>query len=404
MERTLFGVGFDLSVFTKKPNLVTMWFRTCFSLLLVYSVAAAFALGVVAAGKIDVDPSTVVIKERSIFATASFSLSNGDIDLFNMPSFILSTALGVRLAYTKTEATQRKVVGGLEVVWHGSLSEANRFGLATLIQKSDGNLAGIFSTETSAFTLTSMPAGSLQLKEAFWVDAPEDSDADIAPSAPEGDIGDDIKAEKLFSGLIVESPKTMESITSGGKGVDVTEGGNRSLKDGNRSLQAMINVDVLILITNRALCETAKLPVGCDVTNESRAPIEGMVKVVEEQTNTAMSAVGVNTKVTFVRIVHLSPGYDGRPSGTTLQDMRNSNSIADWRTGAGADLVSMVTGADPDGLIGGLSYLKSPESASRYVFFVFLCAPTKNDMFSNSFIVRHCWRISFLLLVTPPFR
>ena len=58
-----------------------------------------------------------------------------------------------------------------------------------------------------------------------------------------------------------------------------------------------------------------------------QSPIEGMVKVVEEQTNTAMQAVGVDTKVIFVRIVYLSPEYDGRPSGTTLQDIRNSKSI-----------------------------------------------------------------------------
>ena len=391
MDTALFGVGFDLSLVTKKSHLATMWFRTCFSLLFASFLAAAFALGGVAAGTIDLDRTTIVVKERSIFATASFSFSNGDIDLFSMPNFILSTAVGVRLDYTKTEATQRKVVGGLEIVWHGSLSDTNRFGLATLIQKSDGNIAGIFSTETSAFTLTSMPAGTLQLKEAFWVDAPEDSEADIAPEEPEGDIGDDIQEEKLFSGLIVESPKTLESITSSGKGLDVTDGGNRSLKDGNRSLQTMTKVDVLILITNRALCEAAKLPVGCDVTSESRAPIEGMVKVVEEQTNSAMSAVGVDTKVTFVRIVHLSPGYDGRPSGTTLQDIRNSKSIADWRTGAGADLVAMVTGADPAGSIGGLSYLKSPESASRYVSHMFVCS------YYKGYVILHLHRLPLLL-------
>ena len=376
-----------------------MWFRARFTQLF---LVGAFALGGAAAGRIDLDAGSVVTKEKSIVASASFSISTGDIDLFNMPSFILSTAVGLSFAYTKTEATQRKVVGGVEVVWHGSLSESNRFGLATLIQKSDGNLAGIFSTETSAFTLTTMPVGTLQLTETFWVDAPEDSEADMAPTDAEGDIGDAIYEEKLFSQLIVESPKSVESVTSGGNGAGVTGGGNRSLKDGHRSLQTMTRVDVLILITNRALCETAKLPVGCDLTDESRAPIEGMVKVVEEQTNTAMQSVGVNTKVTFVRIVHLSAGYDGRPSGTTLQDIRNSKSIDTWRTEAGADLVAMVTAADPANLIGGLSYLNSPESASRYVFDY--CAATKQVCYLKLLTTGTTGMYFLFLLVTQPFR
>ena len=346
-----------------------MWIHIRYSLSLALLVAAAFAVRGTDAGKINLDLRTLVTTKKSLTATASFSIDVGDINLFNMPSFILPTGEGAEFVYIKTESTERKIKGGTEVVWQGSLSESNRFGLATLVQKSNGNLAGIFSTETSAFTLTTMPGGTLQLKETFWVDAPEHSDSE--PEAPEGDVGDTVFEETMFSSLVVESPAAEVSSISSGNGVDVSGGTDRSLRDGNRSLQSMTNVDVLILITNRALCETAKLAVGCDLTDANRAPIEGMVKVVEEQTNTAMQAVGVNTKVTFVRIVHLSASYDGRPSVSTLQDIRNSPALAAWRSEAGADLVAMVTGDDPDGKIGGISYLKSPESASRYVVCVY---------------------------------
>ena len=116
------------------------------------------------------------------------------------------------------------------------------------------------------------------------------------------------------------------------------------------------------------MCESAKLTYGCALTVENRAPIEGMLKVVEEQTNSAMQDVGVRTSVTFVRIVYLSADFDGRPSGASLQLIRNSASVAAWRSEAGADLVTMVTGNDPNNVVAGLSYQNFPESVSRYVY------------------------------------
>ena len=351
-----------------------------------WKVASSFALLIAAAiiahhatdaGQIDVDPGTLTTRGKSNCVSASFSVNaETDVDLFNMPSLSLPLAVGGTeeaevVVFTKTEATRRTVDDGLvEVVWHGSLSDSERFGHATLIQKSDGNVAGILSTETSAFTLKTLPDGSLELEESFWADDFEDSVyeeeyIEESDSIVDGDAGSD---ESFTSAMVVDSPTSVTSETSWGQGIGVfDEGENRSLRDENRILQQFRNVDVLILITNRAMCSAARLSAGCALNASSRAPIEGMVKVVEEQTNAAMQAVGVRTSVTFVRIVHLNASYDGRPTSETLRELSASQTVASWRAGAGADLVAMVTGEDPNGLIGGLSYLNRAWSVNRYI-------------------------------------
>ena len=336
-------------------------------------IAAAFSGHGAYAGRIDVDRTTLVAAEKSITVSAVLAIDEQvDIDLFNMPSFILPTGVGgadeVEVVYYKIEATQRTIAGGfLEVVWHGSISDSDRIGLATLIQKSDGNVAGIFSTETSAFMLSTMPEGTLELKETFWADDFDDSVVDDEVEPENYITGDAVEEETFSSAMVIDSLMSEASTTSWGNGAGVSGGESRSLRDGNRNLQSLTNVDVLILITNRAMCGAARLPAGCTLNARNRAPIEGMVKVVEEQTNTAMQAVGVRTAIRFVRTVHLSNGYDGRPSRESLQDMRNSEAVSSWRAGAGADLIAMVTGDDPSGTVGGISYLNLPWSASRYV-------------------------------------
>jgi hypothetical protein len=343
-----------------------------FALLLASAIIVHHATD---AGRIDVDASTLTSTEKSNRVSVSFSFNaETENDLFNMLSLSLPTEVGSTeeaevVVYTKTEATQRTVENGLvEIAWHGSLSESARFGHATLIQTSDGNVAGILSTETSSFTLKTMPDGTLELEETFWADDFEDSVyeeeyLEESDSLVEGD------AEETFTpAMIVDSPISVTSETSWGQGIDVAEGENRSLRDENRSLQQLRRVDVLVLVTNRAMCSAARRSAGCSLDASSRAPIEGMIKVVEEQTNTAMQAVGVRTSVKFVRIVHLNTNYDGRPSSAGLRDLSSSQTVASWRAGAGADLVAMVTGDDPNGLIGGISYLNRPWSVNRYVF------------------------------------
>ena len=331
------------------------------------------------AGSINIDFNTLVTTEKYHTGVAVFSINDGendrDTDLFNMSSLSVPTGMGNGRAeseavYTKIESTRRKLSGGMETVWKGSLSDSNRFGFATLIQNSD-SLAGTFSTETSAFVLTKTHDGNLQLKETFWKDDLDSGSVELDEIVPEvSDLGDSIFEETLFASMVVEMPKVEDSITSIGK--NVFEGQHRMLRDGDRSLLTLTNVDVLVLVSNRAMCESAGLTYGCDLTDDNRAPIEGMIKVVEEETNSAMQSVGASSSVTFVRIIHVSADFDGRPSGDTLQLIRNSATIAGWRAEVGADLVHMVTGDDPNNKVAGLSYLNNPESASRYVAIVII--------------------------------
>ena len=359
-------------------GLVAFWVLT--------AAAASFVVRGIDAGRIDIDFNTLVSTENSHTAVASLYIYGGldeanaiDTSLFDMPSLSLPTGMGIGSpepvsVYIKTVSTEREVPGGIEVVWKGVLADSNRFGMASLIQTSDG-IAGTFSTETSAFTLMKTHDGNLELKETYWKDDLAGSsfeDDQIDPT--EFDLGDAAFEETLFSSMVVEIPKVQSSTTSIGDGVDLAIGQNRILREPHRSLQSLTNIDVLVVVTNRAMCESAKLAYGCELTIENRAPIEGMLKVVEEQTNSAMQDVGVATSVTFVRIVYLSADFDGRPSGASLQLLRNSASVASWRSESGADLVAMVTGNDPANQIAGLSYQNNPESVSRYVKpWLFMC-------------------------------
>jgi len=332
---------------------------------------AGFTVPCAEAGSIDVSFESVVTVDKSRTALASLSIDGEESDLFEMTSLFLPAMTGggdgeevdETIIYTKIEATSRLVQGGIVIVWKGSISETGRFGFATLIQHSNGNVAGIFSTETSAFKLSTMPDGTMQLKETFWEDALENEEIEM--STPEYDlIGSE---EYVDSAMVVDIPKSAAVYKSSrGNGLTVSGGANRILRDGNRDLQDLINIDVLILITNRALCESAELAVNCTLTDESKAPIEEMLKVVEEQTNEAMQGVGVRTSITFVRLIYIDAGFDGRPSVESLEVLRTSPNIATWRSQSGADLVAMVTGNDPDGRIGGMAYLNSPQSVSSF--------------------------------------
>lgn len=99
-------------------------------------------------------------------------------------------------------------------------------------------------------------------------------------------------------------------------------------------------MDLLIIVTNRAMCEHAGLSVGCEANDANKAAIQGELPVLASQTNSAMQSVGVAAEIRIVRTIYLQPGYDGRPNRETLEVIRTNSDIQQWRDDAGADLVA----------------------------------------------------------------
>jgi len=338
-----------------------------FALVLAASVHRSTTL----AGRVDIDLSTTTVlgTDKSRTAAVALIVDEEDVDLFNMPTLTLpsmesSDDEAPQTVYTKTESITRKgAQGGIEVVWKGSISDRGRIGFATLIQSSTGRLAGVLDTETSAFTLATMPNGILQLREAFWEDAKDSESIEFDGDA--GDLDGRTNVEELVSVMVAENPSGEVLTTSRGAGVELS-GPTRMLRGEDRNLQSWTNVDVLVLITNRAACESAGLSFGCEMTGENVAPIQSLLKVAEEQTNTAMQAVGIRASVTFVKFSFLAPSYDGYPNQAALETLRTSPNVEQMRNEAGADLISMISGMDPTETYLGIAYSNRPESVATY--------------------------------------
>ena len=135
----------------------------------------------------------------------------------------------------------------------------------------------------------------------------------------------------------------------------------------NRTLQEIYEVDILVVVTNRAMCEYAGLDAGCPLTDENRAPMESALAIAQEQTNDAMSSVGIPVETRIVGFSFLEGTFDGKPNTDTLNVLLTDSNVAQWRKDAGADLVAMITGFDPNTC--GIAYLNMHVSATSYACF-----------------------------------
>lgn len=347
------------------------------------------------AGSLGCDPSTVTTTEKSRSASCTFVLDDAEEEgMMGMSSFsfagVDNSTDEELLVYTKIKATRRTLDNGSDVTWMGSSPGA---GFATLVQSPNGGIAGSFRTGVSAFTIMSneedAAPGLVRVKETYWVDAMESGTDDTAAGEEEngdsGIAGLGGRSDEAMSpaAMTVVLPQSEDTTVSEGEATGVVAPGrNRNLRTHNngRDLQSTTTIDVLIVVTNSAMCESANLGPGCDLTDSSRANLENALRVVEAETNAGMQDVGVRAAVRFVQIIYLVAGYDGRPNLATLDDLRRwlrtDSNVAEWRNDAGADLVALITADDPTGSAGGIAYLESPESVtswSQFQFYAMVC-------------------------------
>jgi len=327
--------------------------------LLLSSSNIAFAA---AESIVSVDESTVDTVDTIRTATATFTIDNDD--LFNMPSF---TFTGMdsdnggddAAAFTKVKATKRTMDSGSEqTVWEGTMTEADRVGFATLVRIANGDVAGQFSTETTTYSLVKVPDGTLQLRSQHWIDIPEEEQEEEASGSMDLPSVDLLTAE-----VSIQPDLSGETTTSEGEGTALEgPGGGRMLRGDRKLTNDAVVVDVLVLITNRAMCEYAGLSHGCSSYSEAnRLPIESRIPLLQSETNSAMQGVGVNVEIRIVDIKYLKSDYDGDVSSETLNLIGDDVNIQAWRDEAGADLVAMITGGS-----GGIARVNSFQSVTGF--------------------------------------
>lgn len=291
--------------------------------------------------------------------------------------------------FTKTKATVCQMGNGSkEVVWEGAIMESGRVGFATLVRGVNGDIAGSFSTEAATYSLITMPDGSVQVRAQLWKDADlddledEGNDEDLAkrePAAPSSSKSE----SKLSPMMFVHFDNSGITKTFWGNST-LIEGPKHMLRTGgNRNLQGNHRIDVLVIVTNRAMCEYAGLPYGCALTASNTAPIEQRLRVVQSETNQAMQGVGVNAEIRIIGLVHLTADFDGGADGYSLDVIDKSSNVRDWRNAAGADLVHMITGGS-----GGIATVNSYRAVTGYQSlnsYVFIhevsCLKTHTDSF-----------------------
>ena len=349
---------------------ITHWYNLALTSALLLSTAINF---VGAESTINVDMPTLSLKDKSRQVTATISIDGND--LFNMPKFTF-TGMGEgetsdAAVYTKTKATTRTMDSGAEeVVWHGAIAETGRVGFATLVRDATGDIVGTFTTELATYELIKMPDGNLHVRAIYWKDIKESVDGE----EDDGSFLPKIASSGTTTGMT--SVASFRPDHSGTVTSSAGEGGTRKLysnrkllrSGGERNLQGNVMIDVLVLVTNRAMCEFAGLSYGCELNDSNAAPINQRIPVLQAETNNAMQGVGVAVEVRIVQVVHLAPDFDGRPTGDTLNVLRDDANVQQWRNDVGADLVAILTGSNdpnPDGSeILGIGSINGPESAT----------------------------------------
>jgi len=277
------------------------------------------------------------------------------------------------LVFTKIKSASRNSVrGGQEVVWQGML-EGDGIGFATFVRPDyeGGRLSGTFTTGAASYSLITFADGSTHVKATSWGDFPDtDVESEVPVSVRSFTLEEN---EDLSTGKVSVVPNNRGHFsTEPWQQNSETEkkGPHRALRGKqavNRTLQAMNEVDVIVIVTNRAMCEYAGLQAGCSPTEENRAPMESALSIVQEQTNEAMSSVGIPVETRIVDIAFLEGTFDGRPSPGTLNVLFSDENVNQWRRDAGADLVAMITGVDPT--VCGIAYLNTHVSATSYACF-----------------------------------
>ena len=339
---------------------------------------------------VECDMSTMHSVDIYSVASAIMAMDDGD-DLNYMTSMGLACVDDneAPATYVKTQSFSREMgSGAIETVWQGAM-ESDRLGFATLMRGSNGTWTGSFTTEVAAYSVTTMPNGTTQVKKTMWQDfadvagiiassnassqsnntaataSTSETETDEAMISAEANLS--VEASFFlpgYGGRLLTSSAS-DQATDHPELVPVPRYRNRNLRGGqlSRSLQQTSVADVLVLVTNAAMCQTAGMAAGCEFNEANSAPMQQRIALLQEQTNNAMQGVGAAAGISVVSVTYYAAGYEGNPDQATLDFIRNSADIQQRRRDVGADLVAMIVGSG-DGYC-GLGYLNAAETVTR---------------------------------------
>jgi hypothetical protein len=410
---------FDLTIFTTQNTMINNALSSWFVLTTVAhfwcgntSIMGGLLVGAAPTGSMTIDVTVHdddPLKSRgrnSSPRTTSAQVGIENEDLFDMLNFTLnvrssSTARASKssvtnqVMYVKTESTKRTSANGLEeVVWRGitetshddGSGDESTMGFATILMrydteassssKEDSTFVAFLSTNTTIYDIGRLWNGTLSVKTMLLSEAKDG----MGIEAPDKPLEPNVATSRFQVAGSIQPEYTSDTME--------TSSGSQSLlqqypikeekedEDRGRSLQSnsKVIVDVLVCVTNRAMCQVAGLNAGCAFSEANRKPVTDKIALAFEVTNQAMRGVGVPVEVRMVRVLYFANG-DANPDGEALNFLRNDPVVQKQMRDVGADLVTMFTGSVPAGFpAAGIAYLNAAESVnsvdylSDYVF------------------------------------
>jgi hypothetical protein len=298
--------------------------------------------------------------------------------------------------YVKVQATTHTYENGSQrISWEGILVNDNnqqqetttttsstRIGFATFVQMPNGQLGGMWTNEMYSHSIIPLPNGTVLVETIAWEDIPESIMGRVIEEDEEEDESnkDSSSNKGYFAVDAFESFHSNQITVSKGSAFGAIQGPNYHRR--RRRLQTSLEntiIDLLMIVSNRAMCSAAKLSFGCPYNEDNAAPIKTRVATAEAQTNSAMQMVGLAVEIRFVQIIFLDAISDDLyVNGTTLKLLQNSPTMKQWREDYGADLVAAIGNFDPVKAFCGMAYMFRPFTVSAW-----------NPSCFNSFAVTH---------------
>jgi len=266
---------------------------------------------------------------------------------------------------------------GERFFWEGAVKTPGVIGFATFLWQepfeTEGSdytgqqqiIAGTFSNSIAAYSFKTLLDGRIVIEAMPWEYALE-SEQDISTQ----DIANPHLTEiPEYKALVKAKEKAIASASASSSFDETLARSNpRDIRDvlsetpqGRRSLFLLealgvlggwflgqtAQIDVVFVITNRAMCEFANQTIGCSA-EEFGNTIEDQLKISIAQANTALEVSKVNALYRIVGYHHDTTGYDVGVSDEALWNLANPfdgklDYVGQLKRNKGADLVSLIS-------------------------------------------------------------
>jgi Metallo-peptidase family M12B Reprolysin-like len=232
-----------------------------------------------------------------------------------------------------------------------------RVGFATVYELNGLVVAGTFTTETTVHELIYFSAiNKYEIHSVLWNDFPPEEGMPLDDEEVDVDINISssiVFHQRTINSVTIESPRNSTFPSKGSYRSFVS---NSHVGDWNsydvgidldhRLLQkaTMTTIDVLVIVTNRGLCEYIGSNNPCKLTSTNIAPMDARIKIVVSDTNNALRPIYVQINVVRTIYYDENSDYDPIPNEDSYVLVEQDSVVRELRDAAGADLVALITG------------------------------------------------------------